>query len=171
MSQWHSILVSEEVLVDKVVNLRLSLAFVPFGNPMVNVNPSLSVIPAKDGELILTNRRLILEWKDKKIRNYSTLAVYALSERFFDSALPHWPYQAILNLPGGISLMVETSKNDARSANELSQFLNKVLFSLGKRDMDFASMAAINAYLEQQRRRNSDSPVQTTTAYTNNENK
>jgi hypothetical protein len=157
MSEWKSILVPDEAKIEGVMNLKLTLAFVPVGEPMQNA------APREDGRLILTNRRLIVQWTDQRVKLYFTLAVYALSERFFSPSQPNWPYQAILILPGGMNLIVETLNRDSQSANILSQFLNRVLFSLGKRDTDIASMAAINAYLEELRRQDSARRDETTT--------
>jgi hypothetical protein len=156
MSEWQTILVPDEILIEEVLNLKLSLAFVPVGQPMQNAAPEYK------GRLILTNRRLIIQWTEKRIKLYSTLAVYAISERFLDPTQPNWPYQAILILPGGMSLIVETLSRYSQSANGLSQFINRVLFSLGKRDTDIASMAAINAYLEELARQDSARRDETT---------
>jgi len=164
MSEWSSILVPDETIIQEVINLQLGLEFVPFGAPMRNYPLTVLSSSFKDGSLILTNHRLIAQWKDQRTRLYSTLGVYALSERLFDPSRSNWPYQAIVILPGGISLVVETSNIDAPSANELSKFLNQVLLSLGKRETDIASLNAINAYLEELRRRDSNGPSQSPTS-------
>ena len=139
---------SGETLIEIVENLKLNLGFVPLGQPMINC------APVYNGNLALTSHRLIVQWKDDgRFRVYSTLAIYGLSERYFipgDSR--KWPYQAILILSGGMSLVVETIDRNAQPAEQLSYFLTKVLFSLGKKDGDIGSMAAMNAHLEEIRR-------------------
>ncbi|MFQ5616361.1 MAG: hypothetical protein ACE5GO_07885 [Anaerolineales bacterium] len=151
MSDWTSFfqrrLVPGETLVEIAENLKLSLGFVPLGEPMRNA------APAKAGRLALTSHRLMVQWRDTRLKVYSTLAIYALSERFFDPRASKWPYQAILILSGGMTLMVETVARDTQSAGQLSRFLTKALFSLGKQDTDIASVAAMNAHLEELRRR------------------
>jgi len=138
-------LVSGESLIEVVENLKLGLAFVPLGQPTVNAAPNIL------GSLALTSHRLIVQWTDARLKAYSTFGVYGLSERFFIKGTT-WPYQATLILPGGMSLVVETISRDTQSAEQLSGFLTNTLFALGKRHDDFASIAAINAYLEELRR-------------------
>jgi len=151
MSDWAPFfqrhLVPGETLVGIAENLKLSLGFVPFGEPMANA------APAQVGRLALTSHRLIIQWTDARLKVYSTLSIYGLSERYFDPRASNWPYQAILILSGGMTLIVETIARDVQSAKQLSRFLTKALFSLGKRDSDIGSMAAMNAYLEELRRR------------------
>ena len=139
---------SGESLVEVAEKLKLNLGFVPLGQPMINS------APAYNGNLALTSHRLIIQWiGDDRYRLYSTLSIYGLSERYFlpgDSR--KWPYQAILILSGGMSLVVETIERNAQSAEQLSSLLTKALFLLGKKDGDIGSMAAMNAHLEQLRR-------------------
>jgi len=139
---------SGETLVEVAENLKLNLGFVPVGQPMFNT------APADIGNIALTSHRLIVQWKDGiRLRMYSTLSIYGLSERYFtpgDSS--KWPYQAILILSGGMSLIVETIDRTAQSAEEFSRFLTKALFLLGKRDNDMGGMIAMNAHLEELRR-------------------
>ena len=143
---------SGETLVEIAENLKINLGFVPLGQPMVNS------APAYNGNLALTSHRLIVQWKDDvRYRLYSTLAIYGLSERYFvpgDSR--KWPYQANLILSGGMSLIVETFERSAQPAEQLSSFLTKALFLLGKKDGEIGSIAAINAYLEELRRRDDE---------------
>ena len=150
---WESILIHEEKTLAFIMDLKLTLAFVPTGEPMEDISPS------KFGGLVLTNRRLIVLWREERVKLYSTLGIYALSERFFNPSSPGWPYQAIIVLPGGLSLIVETTSRDNKSAAELSEFLNKALFSLGKRDNDIAGVIAMNAYMEEYVDRNRSNEI------------
>jgi hypothetical protein len=142
-------IVSGEKLLDLAENLKIEIGFVPVGQPTGNIAPSYN------GNIALTDSRLIVQWVyDGRYRVYSALAIFGLSERYFvPGHSSKWPYQAILILPGGMSLVVETIDRTAQPAEQLSSFLTKALFLLGKRDGDIGSMAAMNAHLEELRRR------------------
>lgn len=134
-------LVSNETLLEIVENLKLSLGFVPLGQPMINTAPTQA------GKLALTSHRLIIQWTDARFKLYSALSIYALSERYLDPGSPNLPYQGTLILSGGMSLIVESTAKDPQSAEQLSRFLTKALFSLGKRDADIGGITAMNAHL------------------------
>ncbi len=53
-------LVADEALVENAENLKLSLGFVPLGQPMVNTAPT------ETGKLALTSHRLIVKWTDAR---------------------------------------------------------------------------------------------------------
>jgi hypothetical protein len=116
MSEWLAFfqrrLVPSETLIEVVENLKLSLGFVPEGQPMVNA------APAQPGRLALSSHRLMVQWTDSRLKVYSTLAIYGLSERYFQKG-SNWPYQATLILSGGMSLIVETVARDSQSAEQL----------------------------------------------------
>jgi hypothetical protein len=149
---WKIIFMQDEAILERINFLKITLGFVPVGEPMQNV-------PLQHfGMLILTNRRVIVEWLDKKLKLYSTLGIYGLSERLMSNEKPiDWPYQGILMLIGGMNLLVEPFNKTEEEAGKLSTFLNKALFTYGKRETDNASLAAMNAYLERLRRESSSS--------------
>jgi hypothetical protein len=137
-------LVPDEKIIASIEDVYVGIGFVPFGEPMSNHEVRKKIT----GYLALTTHRLIVALRDDRTRLYSSLGVYGLSERYF---LPgsNWPYQAIVILTAGVSLVVQPSANDAQSAERLSAFLTKALFTLGKQESDFASMAAMDAYQRQ----------------------
>jgi hypothetical protein len=147
VSAFETRLVASERLLAVVENLRFSLMFVPHANPTGNYEPDLA------GALALTTHRLIAGWAEGQgWKFYNAPALNGFSERRLRPDKRRWPYQAIVMLPGGMSLIVQTSRADAEHGNQLRVLLTQALIVLGKRDADDGALAAIVAYEEQKRR-------------------
>lgn len=139
-----------ERLIAVVENLHLSFLMVPNVLPIQNYPAGLS------GVLALTNRRVIALWAEAP-QSWKWLHIPALnsvSERPLRSDRPSWPYQAILMIPGGIGLVVQTQQPNAEHGKQLSSLLNEAIIRFGVNREDTGSMAAIIAHeAEEERRR------------------
>jgi hypothetical protein len=156
MSTWteafEARLIPGEKLLAVVKNLEFSLGFVP------NVTPTENYSAYLCGALALTNRRLIAVWQEGKGWKWFHIpALNSVSERPRRPDKPSWPHQAIVMVPGGIGLIVQTQKPDDNHAGQLSSLLVQALVTLGARQLDDGSTVAIIDYeQEKERKRRED---------------
>jgi hypothetical protein len=141
----------DERLLEVIGDLSAEIGFVPYGLPTKDYDPG------NTASLALTTKRLIIIFALAE-RVYSATGILGLSERFFcrweDPRRKPWPYQAILVLPGGLNLVIQTYTRDEESGKRAAAFLSKALFTLGKRESDLAGLAAANDYQRRQEERN-----------------
>lgn len=152
MSQWQSVfehcLVPGERLLAVVENLSFSLHFIP------NIAPTHNPSTGLAGGMALSTRRIIAVWSEGQGWKWFHIpAINSLSERPLRPDKPSWPYQAILMIPGGIGLVVQTSRPNAEHGRQLSALLVEGLVRLSTRRDDDAALAAIIAHEEEERRR------------------
>jgi hypothetical protein len=83
-------------------------------------------------------------------------ALNSLWERPPTPNRPQWPYQAMLVIPGGVVIMVQTQQRDEAQTKLLSSLLNEAILSLGTARDDTGSSAAIIAHEDAERRRSPD---------------
>jgi hypothetical protein len=152
-SQIHSAfkkrLLPGEQLIAVVENLSFGFHFVPHIIPTGNYPAGLH------GALALTNRRVIALWQETR-QSWKWLHIPALnsvSERPLRSDKPSWPCQAIMMLPGGIGLVVQTRQPSAEHSKQLLSLLNKAIVRLGVQHDDTGAIGAIITYEEEEERR------------------
>ena len=103
-----------EELISVMDNLNFDISFVPHIKPTNNPPAFL------EGTLALTNRRLIaILWDGNVWRWLHIAGLNWYSERFLKKQKPGWPYQAILMIPSGMGLIVQTEKPDYEQATQL----------------------------------------------------
>lgn len=142
-------LLSGERLIAVVENVSFSFLFVPHVIPTQNYPTGLN------GALALTSRRVIALWAETQ-QGWKWLHIPALnsvSERPLRADKPSWPYQAILMIPGGIGLVVQTQQPNFQHCQQLSSLLNEAIVRFGVTRDDTGSLAAVMAYEEEARRR------------------
>jgi hypothetical protein len=151
MADWESFLQSQmlpgEELISFVTALRHSFKFVPY------VDPDDNHTPVNEMVLALTNRRLIARYHDGKVwKWFYTSALNSLMERKISQDKPSWPYQAILMIPGGLGLVIETWKVDKEQQEKLSTLLVQAFMKFSVRGEDAGAIAAIATYEEEKQR-------------------
>lgn len=138
----------QEQLLQVAENLSLSFAFVPHVNPMANYPTSLP------GALALTNRRLLAAWMETP-QAWKYLHIPALnyaSERPLRADKPTWPYQVVLQIPGGLGLVAQTHEPDEAAGEQLAALVNEALRRFATRFGDDAALAALVAHEEAEER-------------------
>ena len=133
-------LVDGEKLLSVVENLRFDIKYVPHISPVDNWAPKKYLT----GTLALTNYRIIVVMWDGivwKWLHISGLNWY--SERFLSKQKPNWPYQAVLMIPSGMALLVETEKPDKDSQRELYSLLKKAFTIFGTKEEDTGAILSI----------------------------
>jgi len=144
----QSVLMPDEKLLAVVENLQYKLYFVP------HVSPIQSYSPGEKATLALTNRRIIaVLWSDEIWRWLSISALNSLVERPLNKYRGGWPYQAILLIPGGIGLIVQTKTNSTEAAKQLSSLLVRAFMLFGTRRDDDGALAAILTHEEEEEER------------------
>jgi hypothetical protein len=144
----QNVLMPNEQLVCVVENLQCHLTFIPHMSPLGDESPF------QDATLGVTNRRIIAFVLDRsrRWRRISISALNSLTERPLLGG-SSWPYQAILMIPGGIALMLQTKTNDAQHANQLSSVLAQAFIQFGTRHDDDGALTAIITHEEEEERR------------------
>ncbi len=144
----HKLLPGEQ-LIAVVENVSFNFSFVPHVIPTQNYPTHFS------GALALTSRRVIALWAETQ-QGWKWLHIPALnsvSERPLRSDKPNWPYQAILMIPGGIGLVVQTQQPNAEHGKQLSSLLNEAIVRFGVNRDDTGAMVALIAHEEAEERR------------------
>lgn len=150
-------LVASERLDALVEYVSFQFLFVP------HIAPTGNYATVWSGALALTSRRVIAVWVESR-HCWKWLYIPALnsvSERFLRSDKPSWPYQAILMIPGGIGLVVQTDHPeeergrppDVERGRRLSSLVNEAIVRFGGSREDTGSIAAILAHEEAEERR------------------
>jgi hypothetical protein len=141
MTTWQTIfenlLIPEEKLLLFIGDLNFQINFVPSVNPMANYSLKkdvsiLSISHSYQGGIALTTHRLIaalVEAQGWKILHIP--AINNLSERPLRSDKQDWPYQAIVIIPGGVGLILQTQSTDPQICRDLSTLLVEALMRLG----------------------------------------
>ena len=141
-----------EELISFVDEVEFSVKFVP------HIGPEGNEVCYMGGALALTNRRLIAVFFDGKVWKWLYIAgLNWYSERFISKDKPGWPYQAILMIPSGMGLTVQTKKPDREPQKRLSSLLQQAFMSLNTRYESSGAMTAIINYEEEQERRRAQS--------------
>ncbi len=152
MSTWtpaflERLLPSEELLV-VFEQLHLGLHYIPYADPSLNYSPSLP------GALALTSRRLVAAWSERGGTRWLHVPwIVGFAERPLRDKKPHWAYQALLLLPNGLGLVVQTLTPDADQARELSMLLSRAMLFLGNGRKDEGVSAVLIDSLREQRQR------------------
>ena len=152
-SQIHSAfrqkLLSEERLIAVVENLQIDFLVVPRVIPSQNYSTKMA------GALALTPYRVIALWEESRScwKSLHIPSLNSVSERPLRSDKPNWPYQAILMIPGGLGLVVQTQQPNAEHGQQLSSLLNEAIVRLGSTRDDTGSLSAIITHEEEEERR------------------
>lgn len=151
--RWRSIVESRllpaEQLIDVVGDLSFSLYFVPHVGPG-NYQTSLA------GTLALTIHRLIAIWSLAEAQSWQWFHIPAINSLFERPLHPDkrsWPYQAILMIPGGMGLVVQTQTPHAEHGKRLSSLLTEGFMRFGVRRDDDSALAAIITHEEEEEER------------------
>ena len=145
-----------EELISLMDNIELNIRYVP------HIKPNDNEICPMGGAIALTNRRLIIILWDGKVWKWLYVAgLNWYSERFINKDKPTWPYQAILMLPSGMGLIVQTQKQDRELQKQLSSLLMEAFMRLGTSRESGGAMTAIIDYEEELQRSRSQSSTDT----------
>lgn len=148
VSTFQKKLLPGEQLLAVVENLSFSVLFVPHVTPIQNYPCGFG------GSLALTNRRIIAALFDGSVWKWFHIsAMNSLTERPLNNNRPSWPYQAIMMIPGGIGLVIQTQNPNAEQAKQLQTLLVEGFMKYGVRRDDDGAMAAIIAHEEEEERR------------------
>jgi len=147
-SAFQKKLLPGEQLLFVVEDLYFSVLFVP------NITPEENYSCQRSGSLCLTNRRIIAILSDGNVwKWFHFSAINSLTERPLNAYKPSWPYQAIMIIPGGMGLVVQTQNpKDVEHATQLQNLLVQGFMKYGVRRDDDGAMAAIIAHEERRRR-------------------
>jgi hypothetical protein len=152
----QKLILPKERLVTVVENLLFSFLVVPNALPTGNY---MSPLEKKlSGALALTSHRIIASWEESK-QCWKTLHIPSLNnvtERPLRSDHPSWSYQAIMMLPGGLVLVVQTQQPNAEHAKQLSSLLNEAIMRFGVFRDDTGSIASIISYEEEKAKNSSN---------------
>lgn len=151
-SAFESCLVPGERILAVVEDLSFGFFWVPNVGPYGNYSTTLQ------GALALTTHRIIALWAESRQgwKWYHFSALNSLSERPLRSDKPSWPYQAIMMIPGGIGLVLQTRQPNAEHAKQLSSLLTEAFLRFGVRRDDESATTAIITHEEEEERRRQD---------------
>ncbi len=155
MATWTSVfegmLVPGETLLGVAENLAFNYAFVP------QVSPTANLTTNTQGAMGFTSRRMIVAWAEGQGWKFLHLtAVSSLTERQLRADKSAWPYQAIVMVPGGMGLVVQTKTADANAAQQLSALLVQSLLRLASSRDDEGSIAALAAFEQEKKKDRSE---------------
>jgi hypothetical protein len=130
----------------------LTFVFITHATPDRNLDPKLN------GAMALTTHRIIIGWAETQqgLKWLHIPALNSVSERSLRADKPDWPFQAIMSVPGGMAVVVQTEKADEKHGEQLSALLNKAIFRLGasfRGDDSAALIAYEDEQQEEQKRR------------------
>ena len=145
----ESHLIAGESLIELVTDLFCDVNFIPH----INYSPS------SDGLVALTSYRLIVAilieapdcWRWLHIP-----AINYLSETPLCTSKPDKPYQAVILIPGGMGITVETQLSNKAHGEQLASILVNAFSRFATRKTDGDSMAAIITHEEDEERRKED---------------
>jgi len=137
-----------------VENLDFEFLYVPHVIPAANYPAGIY------GAIALTNHRIIVllfsytkQNTQQIFRWLHILTLNSISERPLSIDKPNWPYQAIMMIPGGIGLVVQTRGPNVEHSEQLSSLLNEAIVRFGSRHEDTGSTAAAIGYEEEEEAR------------------
>lgn len=136
----QGVLVDGETIISVADNLRYGIRFVP------NISPTDNWSTEKylSGTLALTNYRIIIVMWDGQVWKWIYISgINWYSERFLSKDKPSWPYQAVMMLPSGMALIIETEKSDKEKQNQLSNLLKQAFLTHSTKKEDIGALAAI----------------------------
>jgi hypothetical protein len=155
---WNTFFKSLRVQNERIISIyteKLQIAFshIPQFMPTYDVHFGSGVLSeeAGTGVMALTNYRLIIAMIQKNnIWRYIYIpAINYFSERPLNQVKPTWPYQAMINVPGGIVIAIQIEILNQQTVKVLSSFLNDAFMRLRiNRDDESTSLI-----IEEERRR------------------
>jgi len=156
----QKLILPTERLITVAENLFFNFYVVPHVLPTENYMSGLGGLVQKklNGALALTSHRVIALWEESS-QCWRTLHIPSLnnvSERPLRSDKPTWSYQAIMMLPGGLVLVVQTQQPNPEHEKRLSSLLNEAIIRLGVMRDDTGSIASIISFEEEKEKSSSN---------------
>jgi hypothetical protein len=152
--RWRSIvqsrLLPDEQLVDIVGDLEFSVNYVP------HIEPHGTYQTEIEGTLVLTTHRIIAIWalaEPQRWKWFHIPAINSLSETPLHPDEPIRAYQAMLMIPGGIGIVVQTRSPHAEHGKRLSLLLTKAFMRFGVQRDDNGALAVIITHEEEEKAR------------------
>jgi hypothetical protein len=154
----NTLLFPGEEIETTVWNIQIICTLVTQALPIADWNFGPLSGGTYNGFVTLTSKKLILGMYDKNnIWRYVYLPhINYISERLLTEKHSDWPYQAMVNVPGGMVIVVQNIKADKNEAKLLSALLQKSVRILGSKNDDDSSQVIIEEVRRQSEKSHSD---------------